>query len=180
MGGVLGYSKSTTNNTQTTSVSAAPDIGYVNASGWVVGCRFGYSNDKFKNEAGATFDEQNSETFTLAPYLRRLLTLGEKSKVYVQGDVQYTFGSVDRSLSGFPVSFTTQGDVTRYGLSVGIGAQYALTEKVLLEASVGGFGYQKTSLSFSDSSIEDDVTDLGFDLDLSTLRIGFKYVVPSK
>jgi hypothetical protein len=148
-----------------------PKIGYAIEDNLTLGLGLGYGYSKNEYEySDSGNDELKSNSFSIFPYIKKHIPLGNKLAVFVQGEAR---------LSTFKTDYSSE-DYERTGNSVFIGVRpgitYFLNNKVALEANFGSLGYSHSSSENSDNNPSESSSNY-FNLNLNSSDLYFGITV---
>lgn len=135
-----------------TSVQFVPEIGMQLNDQWGVGVQIGYISDK----AGA-YGLGAESAFSFSPYARYTAMKLKNVNLFFDG--------------GFDYIQTKNAKVNAFGIGIKPGVAVNLNEKLSFVAHFGFLGYQTINPDGDDNNI----TNIGFDLDASELTFGLYY-----
>ncbi|MCR9226240.1 MAG: autotransporter outer membrane beta-barrel domain-containing protein [Flavobacteriaceae bacterium] len=161
---------------KSSSIAVFPNIGYTMAEDWMVGLRTGYGfskNQTDRVDSGdiATGSESRSESFTVAPYVRRYFGLTRSLLVNLQGEIGYGHTWTESTSSDTNRS-STKGN--QYFVAVRPGLSFFVSDKLALEAFIGALNYSSSKVDFS-SGETTQTNYFRFDLDSSNILFGLSY-----
>ncbi len=146
MGGSLGFNVHTPDGGDSnTTFSIAPTVGYTLSDQWDIAIELGYANYGDVN-VGAVED-----AFYVQPFARYTFAKAGIASFFVDGG--FSFGVVN---------YEGGGDNNEFQIGLRPGVKVALSDKVDLAATLGWFGYQNVSDSYSNFGLNVDNTSLSF------------------
>ncbi|MBO0321359.1 outer membrane beta-barrel protein [Muricauda sp. CAU 1633] len=163
-------------NSDRSSFSVLPRVGYVFSDNWMLGLKTGYSFSKsdlelIDNGAFTGESEGTGESITVAPYVRRYFGLGNNLLINLQGELEYS-ASWSETISDTSERSTGQAD--QFAISIRPGITYFVSKNLAFESSFGVLQYGTYESEQSDGV---DTKNSGFNLSLdsSNLFFGLSY-----
>ncbi|MDC6365494.1 MULTISPECIES: outer membrane beta-barrel protein [Flavobacteriaceae] len=148
-----------------TTISLFPRVGYAFDDNWMVGLKTGYGYSRFENENNGNF-EGKGESITVAPYARRYFGVGNKLLFYLQGELGYT-GSWSESFGDMTPRSTSSAD--EFYVAFRPGVTFFVSNRLAFESSIGALRYSTIKRDrFRSKTFE-------LNLDSSNLLFGLSY-----
>lgn len=170
-GGTFGYSKTSGGGTSS-EINILPAIEYIVSRNTSGGIRIGYTsitNESF-NFFYNSLETTKTSLWSVAPYGRQYIQIGEHILVYLEVQFLYSYGEKDTK-NGNAGSRTSV--FKGYVLGFTPGLSFFLNDRIAIEASIGQFSYQKIMNNNLGASIESIYYE--FELNTSLLQLGIKY-----
>jgi len=161
--GSFGYSSQSTGDIKSSSFEFTPRIGFFVSDNIAVGARLGYTTAK--QEAPFT-TEVKTNTFNAGAFGRYYFTPSNKFSVFGEFGVEYASSKRD------PGIINNEDKVTGFGVNVGPGVSYFLSDHFALEAFWGAIGYASAKPDFDGAESTNAFT---FGVDLSDINLGLVY-----
>ncbi|WP_272150288.1 hypothetical protein [Tenacibaculum aiptasiae] len=165
--------KNATINSETnlSTYSFSPTIGYTISNNLVLGLGLGYTYNSYESLAPPTSSavsfKSNFGNFQIFPYIKKYFAVGSKLALSLQGEARYSNGeNLIQHING---PGTT--DYENYFIGIRPGITFTLNKNFALEANIGSLGYSYSSSTNNFYSYK--TTTSRFNLDLSTSNIFF-------
>lgn len=173
-----------------TSYSIIPEFGYVINEKIGIGINGGYSRSEYTNVFISSYtlpplngmgyinevnyENYTTKTYSIAPFVRYSFMKGDIGGLFVDGSVGYKYSSFDRK------SDNNNQDMHTFEIGITPGVAFNVSGKVSLIGKFGFLGYKNNKTNFSfykDEKIEIKSNEFGFDLNMSSIRLGaiFKF-----
>jgi outer membrane protein len=172
-GGSIGFSSSggttenngnKTDNTSTSTFTFSPMVGKFFSSNFLGGIKLGISSTHTdKPSANTTTSESN---FGITPFARYYALRVNKFSIFGQAELGIGFGSDKTKVNG---TTTSNPKTSSFSLIAYPGIAYDLTDKVQLEASIGGFNFGFYNQVEKDDNYTQRNHNFGFGLDLTDI-----------
>lgn len=139
--------------------NVSTDLGYIFSSRWAAGVHVRFENQTFKNGS----DKSYARSAFAGPFVRYYIPVTEKLFVHLDGGINFSWFRIVL-IPGVPYP-TLSSPAGSYEVYVRPGASYFVTDKVALQASMGGI-----SVRAFNHNINRSQTSL--DLNLNSLTLG--------
>jgi hypothetical protein len=177
LSGSVGYNSSTQDNDATPESSKKtftllPSLGFMVQDGLELGLSGGYTYTTSTYSLMMGWNEyyntdQASSIYAIKPYLKKYFMVSEKVAFTGSAQVGYSFGNLTiMEQNNFG---EVEIKVTGFNVALVPGITFFPTEKIGINANFGSLGYTEMKVGDSKNS------DFGFNLNGSTLNIGFSY-----
>lgn len=151
-----------------------PEIGYAISDNCTLGAGIGYSYQENTARGEDIFDNQStSNGFFFLGYIRRYLPVSKNFAFYLQGRAQYGFDNTE-SITANPEDQPTTVDSNNFGVSVGPGITYFVSDKFAFRANMGSLRYSSNTRESSNQD-ETKTNRIGFSLNPSNFNVGLSY-----
>ncbi|WP_299180619.1 outer membrane beta-barrel protein [uncultured Aquimarina sp.] len=161
--GSFGYNSTSTGDIKNNSFEFTPRVGFFVSENIAVGARLGFTTSK--QEAPFTEDIKNN-SFNAGAFGRYYFTPSSKFSVF--GEVAFEYASSKQEQG------TGELKINGFGLNVGPGVSYFLSDHFALEAFWGALAYAtaKPDIDGADST---NAVSVGLDLDDINLGLVYKF-----
>lgn len=162
----------TNEDTENTSYSIFPDIGYQLNDHWILGFELGInqSSSEVVNNSDVEF---SSSSLNYSLFSRYLINPNNSLQFFLSPYISYDkFNSETRFTSFDNIS---NFERTSNSLGVSLGIQYTLIDRLRLTSNLGGFNFTRGK-SQSNDEPEIDYQSMGFNFRGSTLYFGFEFL----
>lgn len=197
LGGGVGYSSSTslaesyvaTDREFTNSTfNFSPDFGFFFQPKWVVGLSLPISGSNQKTSSLSTSgsetlqNESTSNSFGLAPFVRKYFSVSEAFSFYAQAKVgfyQFKSESINYSTSG---NSTNTSESSGVGFNATAGMSYFPKNWLGINLSVSplSFSTGSSQQESSESSLDQESSGFSFGLDTSAITLGVNFFLSKK
>ncbi|MBQ4819359.1 porin family protein [Aquimarina sp. MMG016] len=160
--GAVGYSSETTGDIKDNTFVLSPRAAYFVTDNIAAGLRIGYESIS-EEFPGGEFDET---ILTAGVFGRYYFTPGNKFSVFGELGLNYLSQKEDNG--------ATDLDTTGFGLGVGPGVSYFISDSFALEAFWGAISYQTTEPDVDNSESTDEF-NFGVNLEDITLGLVYKF-----
>jgi outer membrane protein len=187
VGGSLGFgsgSSETTVGTVTadgpklSNFNISPNVGYFIMDNLAVGLRIGYATTKStEKDVPAAGDETINKTseFTVSPFARYYMEMGEKAGLFIDGSVDIGSGKGTNEVTSGGTTVTNELKMSTFGVNIRPGVYWFITDHIGLEGTFGSLGFN----SYKDDDGGNPATEnksSSFGLNLNTgIAVGFNY-----
>ncbi|MBA9078477.1 hypothetical protein [Rufibacter quisquiliarum] len=175
LSGSLKYSTQTikpgnsfSDDTELSSFSISPSIGFFISNSIALGGALSYSNgDTRQSIPGYGSTVLNSEMLAIGPFLRYYKLLGTRAAFFGQATGAYVTGSQG----------SEDNEVSVSGAAFGVAPGFVFfpTTKIGLELVLGGFTYQSLEYEQTDFGFSQTENNLDFNLGLNNLTLGITF-----
>ena len=159
----------TTTNYKKTDYSFLPQAGYFIDDILAVGARVGMSGNVYKYEGNYSYDKVSSSYFVLNPFARYYI-INQKGGLFAEADMSFEFGTSKTVYN----DNTDEDNSTNIFLGMKPGVYYYISDRIVLQAFYGWFGYQSL-INKEDNDTKDINNTFGFDLSSNSFAFGFVY-----
>lgn len=162
--GSVGFSSTSEGDLTDSSFTIAPRVGFFASENFAIGASLGYTSVKEEFFNGIDIDEDKANQFDVNAFGRYYFTPTSKFSVFGEGSVGYTtidFDQDDVKFNGF-------------GIEVGAGVNYFISEHFALEAFWGAINYQTLKADVDGAEADNDF-GIGVNLDDITLGLVYKF-----
>ena len=183
-------SENTVNNTTSdgptvTSVSFVPNVSYFLTVRFALGLELGLSNntteDKDINGNTTVTTKDVTGTFSISPFVRYYVPLGQNFYFYGQGGFGVTTGGIESTRTSVTTfgnnTVTTEtkstSDISGFNVGLRPGITYFLNNRFALDASFGLLGIQNATVKEGDDEFK--TTEFNFNIIPNSLTFGLSY-----
>ncbi|AXT49538.1 porin family protein [Aquimarina sp. BL5] len=159
--GSFGYDSESTGDNKNNSFSITPRVGFFVTENITVGARLGYTTQKIEVGGGET----KINTLNAGAFGRYYFTPSNKFSIF--GELGFDYVSAKTEIAS--TDSTTDG----FGINVGPGVSYFLSDNFALEAFWGALGYATAKADGATDST--DLFSIGLDLDDINLGLVYKF-----
>lgn len=164
-GGKIENGNTSVDKVTQTSFSLAPKAGVFLSEKFAVGAMLGFNLQNEKTP-GNPDEIDRTTTIGLTPFTRYYAFTLNKLSIFAQGNLGFSYG-VQKHKEG---STTTTGPkTTTIGLSAFPGISYKLSDKVDLEAVIGGFNFNFNRVSVKNNNTTNITNNFGFGASLDAI-----------
>ncbi len=160
--GSFGYNSQTVGDSKITSFEIVPRVGYFVSEAISIGARLGYTTSK--RDIPFT-DEVKTNIFNVGVFGRYYFTPSSKFSIF--GEAGFEYLNINSDIG------VTESKTDGFGINVGPGVSYFLSDHFALEAFWGALGY---STSKEDGATDStDLFRIGLNLDDINLGLVYKF-----
>jgi hypothetical protein len=162
-----------------TYFSIIPNVEYFLADNLSAGIGIGYKLNRSKSENSTTEIISKDGLFTIAPYLKKYFSLGDKAYFYGQAIASFGFGKETTETKSSSMTISVEENSSNFSIGIVPGFRYDISDKVGLEAGVGFFGFsQDVDKSKNGNNERRDITNtFSFRLVPNALSLGIRYTI---
>jgi outer membrane protein len=170
VGGALGYMGKTTKTTPVSGTTTesknstwvvSPEIGTFLSDNWQLGLALGLNGEK---QIQTNKNETTSSTVSPTLYIRRFAKVSDNLSVFAGLYGNFTSGSI--KYKDGTTGSETKDKVSGFGMRLGIGVAYALSERFTAVGQYGLFGFSSTTTKDEPGN---KTVDTGFDFGVNTV-----------
>jgi opacity protein-like surface antigen len=168
----------TTDGVSRTQFEFTPDLEYFLSESLSAGVGIGYTFAKVKTNNN---NDQivKSGMFSLAPYLKKYFTVGDRAAFFGKAQLSFGFGkqTIEQKVGGVTVSDETK--LRDFSLGIIPGFKFKVSEKIALEAGIGFVGFQQNVGKKDNGSgeVKDITNTFKFDFVPNHLELGIRYTL---
>jgi len=161
----------TTEDLSRTSFNIYPDAGYFLSDKFAVGAEIGLGTQTAKNP-NSTYNTKQSQTrFNFTPYARYYF-INQKFGLFAEWSMGIAFGNIKEYYTTAP---TDKTKTTNFSLGVSPGMYYSVSDHLMLESTIGWFGFSSVRYKYSDSS-SDIYNEFDMDLSSTDISLGLTWI----
>lgn len=149
----------------------SPEAGYFLSDKFAVGAEIGGGIQTQKYPDSMFNVKQTQSQFSIAPFARYYF-INQKFGLFGEGSMGITFGKTKNYSSGSP---TNETQITNYSMGIYPGIYYSVSDHLMLESTIGWFGFSSVKYKYSNNSSE-TYNDFGLNLSTSDISLGFTWI----
>lgn len=164
---------------KTFNFSIAPKIGYALNNNFVLGLGLSYSHSQFDNEyinqSNTSTNFTKSNSYGVLAYAKKLFPVSKKLALHLVAETGFSIGNSNSENTNN--DFNSDSRTENFSINIRPGINYKLSDKFLMHANFGFFGYGNVNEEFDASDRPNtenrNSNSLGFNFSTSSLYFGF-------
>jgi hypothetical protein len=165
-------------NETISQLMVSPSFGIFVSDQFMYGLALGYSSNKTEDNGndGYTSDNYSSHLYFISPFLRYYNYFNSMVGIFTELSFSYGSGEIESMNYQLYEPYSTKFDITSYTISLKPGISLNLSNKLLIEASVGLLEYNSTTFhqtSPTTTKVDDTKNStIGISFNLNSLELG--------
>lgn len=162
-----------------TYFSIIPNVEFFLADNLSAGIGLGYKLNRSKSESGSSEIISKNGMITVAPYLKKYFSLGDRAYFYGQAIASFGFGKQTTETKFSSTTMSVEENTSNFSIGVVPGFRYDVSDKVALEAGVGflGFSQDVEKSGSGNSEVRDITNSFRFSFVPNALSLGIRYTI---
>lgn len=149
--------------------------GYFVEDNIAAGLSLGYSNNVYDNEL--TTNVSTTSIFSIGAFGRYYKPVANNFSLF--GELAVDFGTGGNTVENTTLNTTSEQDISQFGVGLGLGTAYSISESLFLEVNYGLLGYNSSTYTNNPGETNESTTSydsFGLNLDLTSLTFGVGFL----